>query len=138
MSRLTWANSGLLPNRERVPTEEYQIGERIPATSRGRAGRRHGPEIILSRARPQFVGSRWKSTTHDEIKGTRAKPGCRTKLAVWSRDEKVIRWARVSACAGSESKHRPRTQQREGDIIKWARTSEISYQRAPPAKLKAF
>src|SRR5439155_8454470 len=45
----------LLPNRERVPTEEYQIGERIRCYVRAVENTPHGPEIILSRADPQFV-----------------------------------------------------------------------------------
>src|SRR5438093_2915935 len=45
----------LLPNRERVPTEEYQIGERIRCYVRAVEHTPHGPEIILSRAAPQFV-----------------------------------------------------------------------------------
>ena len=43
----------LMPNRERVPTEEYQIGERIRCFVK--AVDPNGPEIILSRADPQFV-----------------------------------------------------------------------------------
>jgi len=45
----------LLPNRERVPTEEYQIGERIRCYVKAVENGPHGPEIILSRADPQFV-----------------------------------------------------------------------------------
>ncbi|PYJ98520.1 MAG: transcription termination/antitermination protein NusA, partial [Verrucomicrobia bacterium] len=45
----------LLPNRERVPTEEYQIGERIRCYVKAVEQSPHGPEIILSRADPQFV-----------------------------------------------------------------------------------
>src|ERR1700721_2549062 len=45
----------LLPNRERVPTEEYQIGERIRCYVKAVESGSHGPEIILSRADPQFV-----------------------------------------------------------------------------------
>src|SRR6266571_3661166 len=36
----------LLPNRERVPTEEYQVGERIRAYVRAVENTAHGPEII--------------------------------------------------------------------------------------------
>src|SRR6266508_5223414 len=45
----------LLPNRERVPTEEYQIGERVRCYVKAVENTAHGPEIILSRADPQFV-----------------------------------------------------------------------------------
>ena len=42
----------LLPNRERVPTEEYQVGERIRCYVKAVEEGPHGPEIILSRADP--------------------------------------------------------------------------------------
>src|SRR5690242_7192635 len=45
----------LLPNRERVPTEEYQVGERIRCYVKAVEQGPHGPEIILSRADPRFV-----------------------------------------------------------------------------------
>src|SRR5437867_4985150 len=87
----------LLPNRERVPTEEYQIGERIRCYVKAVEQTPHGPEIILSRADPQFVVKLFQlevSEINDgtiEIKGIAREPGFRTKLAVWSRDEKVDR-----------------------------------------------
>src|ERR1700753_3052701 len=45
----------LLPNRERVPTEEYQVGERIRCYVKAVEEGPHGPEIILSRADPRFI-----------------------------------------------------------------------------------
>ena len=46
----------LLPNRERVPTEEYQVGERIRCYVKAVENTAHGPEIILSRADPPVCG----------------------------------------------------------------------------------
>src|SRR6266851_9595212 len=92
----------LLPNRERVPTEEYQIGERIRCYVKAVEQTPHGPEIILSRADPQFVVKLFQLEVSEisdgtiEIKSIAREPGFRTKLAVWSRDEKVD-----PACAGS-------------------------------------
>src|SRR6267142_4739884 len=48
-------SEALLPNRERVPTEEYQVGERIRCYVKAVEEGQHGPEIILSRADPRFV-----------------------------------------------------------------------------------
>ena len=45
----------LLPNRERVPTEEYQLGERVRCFVKAVDTSSYGPEIILSRADPDFV-----------------------------------------------------------------------------------
>jgi len=93
----------LLPNRERVPTEEYQVGERIRCFVRAVENTTHGPEIILSRADPNFVIKLFQLEVSEisdgtiEIKGIAREPGFRTKLAVYSRDEKVDP---VGACVG--------------------------------------
>lgn len=93
----------LLPNRERVPTEEYQIGERIRAYVKAVENTPHGPEIILSRADPQFVLKLFQLEVTEiadgtiEIRGIAREPGFRTKLAVYSRDPKVDP---VGACVG--------------------------------------
>jgi len=85
----------LLPNRERVPTEEYQVGERLRCFVKAVEQGPHGPEIILSRADPRFVIKLFQlevSEINDgtiEIKGIAREPGFRTKLAVYTRDEKV-------------------------------------------------
>ncbi len=93
----------LLPNRERVPTEEYQVGERLRCFVKAVEQGQHGPEIILSRADPRFVIKLFQlevSEINDgtiEIKGIAREPGFRTKLAVYTRDEKVDP---VGACVG--------------------------------------
>jgi N utilization substance protein A len=93
----------LLPNRERVPTEEYQVGERIRCYVKAVEEGPHGPEIILSRADPRFVIKLFQlevSEINDgtiEIKGVAREPGFRTKMAVYSRDNKVDP---VGACVG--------------------------------------
>ena len=93
----------LLPNRERVPTEEYQRGERIRCYVKSVPGGGNGSEIILSRKDPEFVLKLFKlevSEINDgtiEVKGIAREPGFRTKLAVHSRDEKVDP---VGACVG--------------------------------------
>jgi N utilization substance protein A len=93
----------LLPNRERVPTEEYQVGERVRCYVKAVDTGSHGPEIILSRADPNFVVKLFKlevSEINDgtiEVKAIAREPGYRTKLAVYSRDEKVDP---VGACVG--------------------------------------
>jgi N utilization substance protein A len=93
----------LLPNRERVPTEEYQRGERIRCYVKSVDGGGNGSEIILSRKDPDFVLKLFKlevSEINDgtiEVKGIAREPGFRTKLAVYSRDDKVDP---VGACVG--------------------------------------
>src|SRR3989442_7564296 len=46
---------GVMPSRERVPTEEYQPGDRIRAYILSVTNAAHGPEIILSRSHLDFV-----------------------------------------------------------------------------------
>ena len=71
----------LLPNRERVPTEEYQIGERIRCYVKAVEQGPHGPEIILSRADPRFVLKLFQVEVSEisdgtiEIKGIAREPG---------------------------------------------------------------
>src|SRR6266496_3370131 len=82
----------LLPNRERVPTEEYQVGERIRCYVKAVEQGPHGPEIILSRSDPRLVIKLFQlevSENHDgtiETQGIAREPGFRTTLAVSTRD----------------------------------------------------
>jgi transcription termination/antitermination protein NusA len=136
----------LLPNRERVPTEEYQVGERIRCYVKAVENTAHGPEIILSRADPQFVLKLFRlevSEINDgtiEIKGIAREPGFRTKLAVWSRDEKVDPVGACVGLRGQRVKNIVRELNNEKvDIIKWDSTIQNYLTNAlAPAKLKAF
>ena len=71
----------LLPNRERVPIEEYQTGERLRAYVKAVETTAHGPEIILSRADPMFVIKLFQLEVAEisdgtiEIKGIAREPG---------------------------------------------------------------
>ncbi len=93
----------ILPARERVPTEEYQVGDRIRAYVVSVANNPNGPSIILSRSHPDFVRRLFELEVSEigdgivEIKGIAREPGYRTKIAVASTDEKVDP---VGACVG--------------------------------------
>jgi transcription termination/antitermination protein NusA len=136
----------LLPNRERVPTEEYQIGERIRCYVKAVENSAHGPEIILSRADPNFVVKLFQlevSEINDgtiEIKGIAREPGFRTKLAVYSRDEKVDPVGACVGLRGQRVKNIVRELNNEKvDIIKWDPNIKNYITNAlAPAKLKAF
>lgn len=114
----------LLPNRERVPTEEYQIGERIRCIIK--AIDPHGPEIILSRAAPEFVIELFRMEVSElnddtiEIRGIAREAGFRTKLAVYTRDEKVDPVGACVGLRGQRVKNIVRELNNEKvDIIKW-------------------
>src|SRR6266567_86140 len=136
----------LLPNRERVPTEEYQIGERIRCYVKAVEQTPHGPEIILSRADPQFVVKLFQLEVSEisdgtiEIKGIAREPGFRTKLAVWSRDEKVDPVGACVGLRGQRVKNIVRELNNEKvDIIKWdPNVRNFITNALAPAKLKTF
>src|SRR3954452_6724033 len=136
----------LLPNRERVPTEEYQIGERIRCYVKAVETGPHGPEIILSRADPQFVIKLFQlevSEINDgtiEVKGIAREPGFRTKLAVYTRDEKVDPVGACVGLRGQRVKNIVRELNNEKvDIIRWdSNVRNFITNALAPAKLKAF
>src|SRR5947209_9490243 len=136
----------LLPNRERVPTEEYQVGERIRCYVKAVEQGPHGPEIILSRSDPRFVIKLFQlevSEINDgtiEIKGIAREPGFRTKLAVWTRDEKVDPVGACVGLRGQRVKNIVRELNNEKvDIIRWDSNIKIFLTNAlAPAQLKSF
>ncbi len=136
----------LLPNRERVPTEEYQIGERIRCYVKAVENGPHGPEIILSRADPRFVIKLFTlevSEINDgtiEIKGIAREPGFRTKLAVYTRDEKVDPVGACVGLRGQRVKNIVRELNNEKvDIIRWDPNVKVFLTNAlAPAQLKSF
>jgi len=136
----------LLPNRERVPTEEYQVGERIRCYVKAVEQSAHGPEIILSRADPRFVIKLFTlevSEINDgtiEIKGIAREAGFRTKLAVWTRDEKVDPVGACVGLRGQRVKNIVRELNNEKvDIIRWdSNIRNFLTNALSPAQLKSF
>ena len=134
----------LLPNRERVPTEEYQRGERIRCYVKSVAGGGNGSEIILSRKDPEFVLKLFRlevSEINDgtiEVKGIAREPGFRTKLAVYSRDEKVDPVGACVGLRGQRVKNIVRELNNEKiDIIPWSDNIETYVINAlSPAEIK--
>jgi len=114
----------LMPSRERVPTEEYQIGDRIRAYLLKVDPQ--GPEVILSRSHPDFVRKLFELEVAEindgtvEIKGIAREAGFRSKIAVISHDDKVDP---VGACVGMRGirvKNIVRELSGEKiDIVKW-------------------
>src|SRR5216110_2941476 len=136
----------LLPNRERVPTEEYQIGERIRCYVKAVEQGPHGPEIILSRADPNFVIKLFQLEVSEiadgtiEIKAIAREPGFRTKVAVWTRDEKVDPVGACVGLRGQRVKNIVRELNNEKvDIIRWdSNVKQFISNALNPAKIKTF
>jgi len=93
----------IMPLRERVSTEEYQIGDRLRAYVLSVEDHVSGHHIVLSRSHPDFVKRLFALEISEiadktvEIKGIAREAGYRTKIAVLSHDEKVDP---VGACVG--------------------------------------
>ena len=136
----------LLPNRERVPTEEYQIGERIRCYVKAVEKGPHGPEIILSRADPRFVIKLFQlevSEINDgtiEIKGIAREPGFRTKTGGLYARSKVDPVGACVGLRGQRVKNIVRELNNEKvDIIRWSPERQDFITNAlAPAKLKSF
>lgn len=93
----------ILPAKERIPTEEYNIGDRIRAYIHRVQTNTSGPAITLSRACPEFVKTLFRLEVSEiadgivEVMGVARDPGFRSKIAVKTLDEKVDP---VGACVG--------------------------------------
>jgi len=135
---------GVMPSRERVPTEEYQPGDRIRGYILSVNNASHGPEIVLSRSHPDFVKKLFELEVSEiadktvEIKAIAREAGYRSKIAVVSRDEKVDP---VGACVGMRGmrvKNIVRELSGEKiDIIRWfPNIREFAAEALKPAKLK--
>lgn len=135
----------VIPSKERVPTEEYQVGDRI----RGyvldvQQSNPAGPGVMLSRSHPDFVLKLFELEVSEisegivQVKGIAREPGFRTKIAVLSNDEKVDP---VGACVGMRGmrvKNIVRELSGEKiDIIRWSDDAKVYVANAlSPAKLQ--
>lgn len=94
---------GIILKREQSGREEFKQGQRIRAYVLEVKKESKGPKIILSRATPNFVKKLFELEVPEiyegivEIKAIARQPGERTKIAVWSKEEKVDS---VGACVG--------------------------------------
>jgi len=94
---------GILLKREQSPKEEFKQGQRIRAYVVEVKKDTRGPQIILSRTHPNLIKKLFELEVPEiyegivEIKGVARQAGERTKIAVWSKNEKVDS---VGACVG--------------------------------------
>ena len=134
----------VMPNRERVQTEDYAIGDRVRAYVVAVENTARGPEIVLSRSHPNFVRRLFETEVAEiadrtvEIKAIAREAGYRTKVAVFSANEKVDP---VGACVGMKGarvKNIVRELNNEKvDIIRWSSdVRELVMEALKPAKLK--
>lgn len=94
---------GVMTSRERVPNEDYSVGDRMRFYVVEVRTEARGPEVILSRSHPNLVRRLFESEVVEigdqtvEIHGIVREAGYRTKVAVISHDDKVDP---VGACVG--------------------------------------
>ncbi len=93
----------ILPVKEQIPREKYRQGDRVRALILDVQKSMSGPQIILSRASNDFLRRLFELEVPEiferviEIREIAREPGERTKLAVYSADERIDP---VGACVG--------------------------------------
>ena len=136
----------IMPSKERVVTEDYNVGDRLRAYVMAVENGVRGPEIILSRSHPNFVRRLFElevSEINDrtvEIRGLAREAGYRTKIAVHSANEKVDPVGACVGMRGSRVKNIVRELNNEKvDIIRWhAEPREFILEALKPARIKSI
>lgn len=137
---------GIMPNRERVQGEDYNIGDRIRAYVLAVENEGRGPEIILSRSHPNFVRRLFEAEVNEisdhtvEIRAIAREAGFRTKVAVWSTDPKVDPVGACVGMRGARVKNIVRELNNEKvDIIRWSEDpKEFVREALKPAELRSI
>lgn len=135
----------VMPNKERVQTEDYNVGDRIRAYVVAVQNGARGPEIIISRSHPNFVRRLFETEVSEiadrtvEIKGIAREAGHRTKIAVWSANDKVDPVGACVGMRGARVKNIVRELNNEKvDIIRWSSdVKEFVLEALKPAKVKS-
>ncbi len=136
----------IMPSKERVVTEDYNVGDRLRAYVMAVENGVRGPEIILSRSHPSFVRRLFElevSEINDrtvEIRGLAREAGYRTKIAVHSANEKVDPVGACVGMRGSRVKNIVRELNNEKvDIIRWhSEPREFILEALKPARIKSL
>ncbi|MDA7920312.1 transcription termination factor NusA [Verrucomicrobiales bacterium] len=137
---------GVMHQRERVSTEEYNVGDRVRAYVVAVENGTRGPEIVLSRSHPNFVRRLFESEVCEiadrtvEIRSLAREAGYRTKIAVYSADEKVDPVGACVGLRGARVKNIVRELNNEKvDIIRWSDDIKAFVQEAlRPAEIKSI
>lgn len=134
-----------MPARERVTTEDYNIGDRIRAYVVAVENGARGPEIILSRSHPNFVRRLFEVEVSEiadrtvEIRAIAREAGFRTKVAVYSADPKVDPVGACVGLRGARVKNIVKELNNEKvDIIRWSdNPKEFVVEALKPAEIKS-
>ena len=137
---------GIMPSRERVNTEEYNIGDRIRAYVVAVENGPRGPEVILSRSHPNFIRRLFEIEVSEiadhtvELRSIAREAGFRTKVAVHSSNEKVDPVGACVGMRGARVKNIVRELNNEKvDIIRWYEDpKEFAREALKPARIRAI
>lgn len=135
---------GVVPQRERISTEEYQPNEHLLFYVARVESSGSGTDIILSRSHPDFVRKLFEKEVAEIndgsviIKGIAREAGVRSKVAVHSSEEKIDP---IGACVGMRGiRVRSIIRELNGekvDIIRWSDDIKTYVTNAlAPAKLR--
>lgn len=136
----------ILPAKERIPTEDFQIGDTIRAIVLRVDPEAKGPSVIVSRASNKFVEALFRLEVSEitdgvvEIMSVSRDPGYRAKIAVRTSQENVDP---VGACVGQKgSRVRAVVTELSGekiDIVRWNEDiRQYVAQALAPAKLESI
>ena len=136
----------ILPGKERIPTENYQVGDPIRAIILRVDPEAKGPSVVLSRASGKFVEALFRLEVSEiadgvvEIMGVSRDPGFRAKISVRTANENVDP---VGACVGQRgSRVRSIVSELAGekiDIVRWNEDiRQYVAQALAPARLESI
>ena len=116
----------IVRREEKLPRESFRYGDRIRAIIFDLRQEQRGPQIFLSRTRPEFMAALFKAEVPEiydgivEIKSVARDPGSRAKIAVSSNDTSIDP---VGACVGMRGQRVQAVvnelQGEKIDIIQW-------------------
>ncbi len=135
----------ILPSRERIPTENFQVGDTVRAIILKVDQDAKGPSVVLSRSHPKFLEALFRLEVSEiadgvvEIMSISRDPGYRAKVAVRTANENVDP---VGACVGQKgSRVRAIVNELGGekiDIVRWNEDiCQYVAQALAPAKLES-
>ena len=136
----------VLPAKERIPTEDFQIGDTLRAIVLRVDPEAKGPSVVVSRASNKFIEALFRLEVSEisdgvvEIMGVSRDPGYRAKIAVRTSLENVDP---VGACVGQKgSRVRAIVTELNGekiDIVRWNEDiRQYVAQALAPAKLESI
>ncbi len=137
---------GYMPSRERVPTEDYTPGDRVRAMILSVDSTPRGPRIVLTRSHPEFVKKLFELEVNELLDGTvvmkglAREAGYRTKIAVWSDDQKIDPVGACVGLRGSRVKNIVRELNNEKiDLFRWSdNIKELIIEALKPAHPKGI